>query len=888
MKDFDLDRALNEWRRQTIAVSAPEAEDLAELEAGLLDRHDEYLLRGYSPAEAWELAMTRVNGTSPGTVAGKSGNAFDPALLLNYFKVAGRNLRNRGWFNLVNFLSLTIGIVVATIAVLYLHYETTYDASIPDAERKYRVGQNLRSQGYSMISFPSFYSSEAPEQQRQVDNFAAVPGVRSALQFITFPEPTQLGLNERKLIVEDLLQTNTPARFLDYFGFRLVAGDPTAFSTQPYTALLTEGEAERFYGAGWRENSPVGQTLRIDTVNYTVAGVVADPAPNLHFDYSVALHRPRIDYWGSRTYLELEPGAEPAVVTDWINANLDRINTAKANDELFGGYLIQPLRSIHLGSDLLYELKPPGDVRYLIIIGLIALVILLLTISNYTNLAVVMNVGRAREIGMRKVFGASRSQVAGQFLAEAVLLSLLTLPVVGLALWYVLPRFNQLMGTVITPELLTDVLPALLGLGLLVGLLAGLYPAWYLARTQVQGLLKGRLGGDAGGGVSTRNVVVTLQFVLLIGLCSLTLFVHRQLRYIQEKDLGYDRSELLYVAVNADSSRFATFRNEVLRLPGITEVGSGSPMGQDPYNQLTYRLAGTDETFDDAYNIDLDYRAIRQLGVQTSIPELVNDPTRAPARLVLINRTLADRLNNRFGLTDAELLGKTIVQEPEYVDEETGQVGFPYVVGGTFADVHLFSLREKVDPMFLTVTREPRYAYWASISFAGRPPREVLSDVRERYDALGFNQLFTHAFLTDNLAELYLEEQRISTLSTWFSVLAFVMAIIGLAALTAYLTSRRQKEIGIRKILGAGNGDILRRFNLEYLPLLVVAGTIAIPVAWWGSNRWLERFAYRISPDAGTFALALLIVIFVTGLAISLVALRAARAVPASVLTRNE
>ncbi|MFK8164440.1 MAG: ABC transporter permease [Lewinella sp.] len=889
MDDFNLDTALADWRRYVVAEIAPETGELEELEAGLLDRYDEFLIKGYSSEKAFSEA--RRLATPPSRQRGvntKLGAGW--SLLANYLKVGIRNLRNRRWYNLTNFVSLTMGIITAVLAVLYLNYETSYDAFIPEVDRKYRVGMDLRSQGYSMIGFADYNATGSVGQRRQIEAFSSIPGVERAVQFGAFPEPQKVTINEREIRLEDRLQTNTPLEFLTYFDWKFLAGSPGAFTAAPLTALLTEREAIRFFGDDWQDQQPVGQTLRIDTTDYTIAGVLANVPSNAHFNFSLALNTPKINYWGARTYVELTKGVDPVVVRQRINENFATINNALAEDELFGGVILQPIRSLHLESDLLYELKPRGNVGYLYIIGLIALVILFITISNYTNLSVVMNAGRAREIGMRKVFGAGDGQVAGQFVLEAVLLSLLTLPLVLLGIWWLIPRFNQLMGVEIQRTILggSGLLVPVLGIVVVVGLLSSVYPALFLARTQVQGLFKGRLIQDAGGKITTRKVIVTLQFILLISLCSLTLFINRQLAYIQDKDLGYRKEGILYVDLNADSSRFSTFRNEILRLPEVTAVGTGSPMGQSPYNQLTYRLNGTEEVFDDAHNIYMDYQSIAQMDIQTSIPEYLADPDAAPARLVLINSTLVNKLKNRFGLSEAELIGKTITQEPEYTNEETGEVGFPYLIAGTFEDVHMFSLRERVDPMFMTVYKEPRYVYWASVSYQDASPKEILAQVKERYEALGLGKDFVHAFLDENLTELYMEESRIATLSNYLSLLAIIMAVIGLIALTAYLTTLRRKEIGIRKILGASHFDILRRFNLEYLPLLGFAMLVAVPLTWWGVDWWLKGFAYRISIQPGVFLLAGLIVLLITSIAVSLVTLRAAGAIPASVLTRNE
>lgn len=319
----------------------------------------------------------------------------------------------------------------------------------------------------------------------------------------------------------------------------------------------------------------------------------------------------------------------------------------------------------------------------------------------------------------------------------------------------------------------------------------------------------------------------------------------------------------------------------------MTGVGSGDPLGQNPYNQTTYQLAGTAETFDDANNVYFDYRSLDLLEIETSIPEYVANPDDAPAQMVLINRTLAERLKNRFQLSDTELIGKTIIQEPEYTDEATGEVGFPYVIGGTFADINMFSLRERVDPMFMTVYKNPRYVYWAAIRYQHASPAEILAKVRTEYDRLNLDKAFVHEFLRTNLRQLYEEEARIATLSTYFSLAAFLTAVLGLIALTAYLTTVRRREIGIRRILGASQGDILRRFNLEYLPLLGIGLVIAVPLAWLGLDWWLSGFAYRISLHPVVFLLAGLITLLVTLIAVSVVTIRAANAIPARVLSEN-
>lgn len=888
MQSFNHKAAIAAWRRELINSGGDDA-FIEELESGLHDRYDEYLLKGMPPAEAFALAKEKVGNLPALAVAeynkaNRSGRASLVYLLPSYLKTGLRTLRARPVFNLINYLCLTIGIVTAAIALLYLRAELQYDAITPNVSAKYRLGMNFRSQGYSMIGFPDYGSTAAEEQKRRATSLMELPGIISAVQFQSFPNQQLVKIGERAFPVTDILQTNTPETFSPFFGWDFLQGSQAGFARTPYTAALTVTEAERFFGPNWKDKNIVGQALMIDTVTYTIAGILPNPARNTHFNFSIALNQDRIDYWGSRLYVETSASETTTSLKQTIDKNFNILNARMAQDELFSGAVVQPIRDIHLNSDLLYELKPPGKPAYLYIIGIIALLVLLLTISNYTNLSVAMNSGRSREIAMRKVFGAGDEQIASQFILESCLLSLLSIPLVMVILYSILPQFDLLMGTGLAADGLQS--PLLWGMvGVVtfaVGLLAGLYPALYLSRQRILGLFHPSLKPAGNSTISPRKVIVTLQFALLIGLCSLTIFVNRQLHFMQNKDLGFNREQVLYVNVNADSSRFATFRNEVLQLPSVTKVGSGTPMGQQPYNQLTYKLQGKSEVFDDANNVYMDYNALSLLGIQTSIPEWVEQPEEAPSRLVLINSTLANRLKNQYGLTDASLIGQTILQEPEYVDEETGQVGFPYEIRGTFADVNMFSLRNQVDPMFMTVFRNPRYVYWAAIRYTEDDPATILTQVRNVYDQMNLDPIFNYEFLEDNLEELYQEETRIGSLSTYFSFIAFGLALIGLIALTAYLTTLRQREIGIRQILGASQWSILRLYNYEYLPLIGIALLIAAPLSWFAVNKWLASFAYRISMEPWTFLIATGITLFVTVLAVSTMTYLATLAIPAN------
>lgn len=899
--EFDVNEAIREWRQKLSRQQGMEPGYIEELESSLRDRYDVYLLSGMKRRAAFAKAVEKTwpvvdsSDEEYRKVTGLKKPDRNPLsctfgyLLPNYLTVALRNLRRQKFYSSVNFISLVVGMLCTGMAGLYIQYESSFDEFHEDGDRIYRIGRHFRSQDYSVVSFDGYFNTPPEEQMKQINAIGNVKGVADACQFQTFWQSFYVQNEEKKLPVKDILQTNTPQSFFDFFDWQFLTGSAKLFASQLNTVVLTEPEAEKLYGTDWQEQDLLAEQLLIDSTNYQVAGVIADIPKNSHYDFTLAIHAKKISYWGSRTYVKLAPGANPDQVRKNMDANMDKINTRLATSELFGGTIIQPLTSIHLHSDMLYELKPPGDLRYLYIFGIVGLIILLITISNYTNLSIAMNAGRAREIGMRKVFGAGRSDITGQFLLEAVLLALLAALPVMAGLHLLIPLFNNFMGTGIPEEVFTNPFYwiAVPLTAMLIGLLAGIYPALFLAGKKISGLFKGNAVKTNRSGANTRKALIAFQFTLLIGLCSFTIFVNQQLQFIQNKDLGYDEDGVLYVNLSSYAQDFTTFKQLVMEIPGVDNVGSGSPLGRSPFNQVTYKLGQTDEVFDDAYNIALSYSALDLLDIETSIPEWVENPEQAPQKLVLINETAVKKLTNRFNITREELLKRRIITEPEATQDD-GTVGFPFEIGGTFEDINMFSLKEKITPYFLDVYRKDDFVRWASIGFSGTPPNELLERVKEKYLSMNHRQTFIHSFLTDNVKELYKKERKIGQLTVYLSIVAFLVALIGLIALTAFLTTLKQKEIGIRKILGASSWELVRLFNKEYLILLLLSLAIATPLAYWGVGSWLQSFAYRIDIHWLVFVLAALITFFTSVLAVSSITLKVAQADPVQALQENQ
>ncbi len=883
-ENFNIDVALEQWQKSLLKFQGIDPEFAEELASGLLDRYEALLEDGYTAEEAFEIAkkktlkdpsmlsdeISRVRGTGNGLL---NDLRF---MLPNYLKIGWRNLSRKSFYNGINLVSLTIGVVCATLAILYIDYETSFDEFVPESDRIYRVGQSLRSQEYSMIAFEDYYSATDKNQLIHINAIKDTKGVADACHFFIFDQPQVVRKEEEKLPTFNILQTNTPKAFLEIFDWPIVQGSKEQFIQNPNSVLLTETEANRFYGSSWKWDEIAGTVLQLDTITYTVTGILRDVPSNSHFNFNVAIHQNKIDYWGARTYVKAEKNSDASSIKTNLDNNISKINPRLAGSELFGGYILDALADIHLNSNKLYEMKPPGDKRYLYIFGIISCIVLFLTTSNYTNLSIAMNASRMREIGMRKIFGAGRMGISKQFILEAMLISLLCAPLVILLLAVVIPKLNDFMGVALVEDFWTDVSfwMLLFGLLIIVGFLSGLYPSLFLSGNKITRLFKGDIAEGQNSGFTTRKAIITFQFGLLIGLCSLTLFVNNQLRYISNKDLGYQKEHILYVDINSDWDTFKVFKNELTSISGISGVGSGSNMGTMPYNQTTYQLQGTNKVFDDAYNLYLDYASLKLHGIQTNIQEYLDNPLQAPKNLVLINNTAANRLSKAFNIPIPELIGKTIIEEPEYTDEETGEVGFPFQIGGFMDDINVFSLKEKVTPMFVRIYNESQYAYLAAIRYDPRISDDILRNVEEVFTKLKPNDAFIYSFLAQDVNDLYEQEQKIGNLCVYFSLVAFLVAIIGLIALTSYLTMLKRKEIGMRKILGSSTFDIIKLFNKEYVGLLLIAFVVAAPITYYGVSEWLSTFAYRIDINLLIFLFAALLTLLISSTAVSLVTMR--------------
>ncbi len=793
---------------------------------------------------------------------------------------------------------LTLGLACCALVILFVRHELRYDTFHPRHQDIYRLIYEYSSQAYTVTGFLNWWDTSPQDQLIKPEAFRQIPEVEEVAQFnVTygetmgdhpiFVEIEKPGDMPERFSEKQVLITNTGRELFHIFGWKFLEGNPLEACSEFYTAILTEETARKYYGKNWPEKIRLEKTIYWEEQAYRITGVIEDIPAHAHYDFDLILYKPTIPSWCAYTYLLLHPDAETQAVNNKINEVLIDLEPTIADNPLQETSYLQPLKDIHLNSNYLYELKPPGDIRYLYVFSIIGLIILLITCTNYINLSVAMYAGRHQEIGMRKVLGAHKKNILGQFLTEAILLTLLCLPLALILLQCILPVFNQLMNL----KLKNDFLTSLSMFGLLtatafgVGVLSGLYPAWILARKQVVRLFKEGIS-RRGEGLLVQRGLIIFQFTLLISLSSATFFINQQLRYINNKDVGFNKDGV--ISFNPVSiENFHRIKNKLQSYPQIKAIGAGILPGMRASSQVTYQLEGSADRFIDGSLWHMDYGTVRALGLHSDLLTQIEEEKRDFNEILLINEAAAKVLSTVAGVSKEELIGMTVNTNLEYESESGEGYGDRYTISGFVKDVHLHSLKQKINPLFIRITKEPDWLYHAILKIETKHLSETTRLIEKVYYEEVDGLPFEIHFLEDQLRKLYEQEQRVSNLTTYLSIVAVVLAILGLIGLTAYLTKLRIKEIGIRKVMGASIGQILLLLNREFILLVIVSTVIAAPIAYLAINEWLADFAYRITINVIIFIFIGFIAFLVSVTVVTIQSIKAAKANPVQTLHRD-
>jgi putative ABC transport system permease protein len=803
-------------------------------------------------------------------------------MLKNYLKVAFRTLRRNKGYTAINVGGLAVGLAVCLAIALYIQHERSFDRFHTNAERLYRITKTDTTEGEVEVGTPTTHP--APLGPALED---ALPDVAETVRFSTRNIPLLVRRGDRSFYEDGILYADSS--FFEVFSFELLQGGPQTALARPYTVVLSQSMAQKYFG----DENPVGQTLHIRQEDRAleVTGVVEDAPATSSIQYDLIASFATLyaeqkhmmeEYNGGwqmyafPTYVLLRPRAEANAVGAKLADVLE--TRATASERFRKGldhtrYALEPLTDVHLRSAAGNQLGPVSDVRYVWVFGAIALLVLAVASINYMNLATARATRRAKEVGVRKTAGATRRQLAGQFVGESLLVCLAAAVLALLVVRVGLPFVGPLTGVALEAGALTE-RPFLLGLAgavLAVGLVSGSYPALVLSRFGAAEVMSG--GGATGGksGQRFRQGLVVFQFAVAVALLAGAAVVWQQLGYIQTKRLGLDEERVLVIPNRGalDEGEVQSLKGELRRRAGVEAVTSGSALPTEGTAGYSTALKGEPESGPMVNLWRTSDGYLETLGMEMAAGR----------------RFQAERGTDR---DSAIIINEATAREIGWQDPIGKKLGFggndPRTVVGVVEDFHYESLHKEIAPLAMTpVTRDWHHSYVVARVRSSDLSR-MLGSVRETWSQFTTAYPLDSFFLDGAFDQLYEAERRIARLFTVFFGLTIVVALLGLFGLAAYTVEARRKEIAVRKVLGASAGGLVALLSKRFALLVAGAFALGAPLAWLGTRRWLESFVYRIDLGVGPFLLAGAAVLVVALVTVGLQALRAARANPAQAL----
>ena len=800
-------------------------------------------------------------------------------MLRNYLKTALRSLWKNKGYSALNIIGLAIGLATCLLILIYVMDELGYDRYNVNADRIYRVDGEIKFGGNHFI----LAVAPAPTGPAMLRDY---PEVEKEVRFrgyggFTVKKGGQ-NIREDAVIYAD-------STLFDVFTLPTLAGNAHTALMQPHTVVITEKIARKYFN----ETQVVGKTLIInDSIPYKVTAVIRDlPAQShFHFDFYISLsesNESKNDEWLSNnfnTYVLLRKGADPhkleakfhGMIVKYIEPMLQNLVHASLDDFFksgsYVGFSLTPLTAIHLHSNKTAELEANGNIQYVYIFSAIALFILLIACVNFMNLSTARSANRAKEVGVRKVLGSLRVNLITQFMIESVLISFIAmLLALGLA-WLLLPVFNDLAAKQMSIGLFSRpwLAPSMLALVLVVGTLAGSYPAFFLSAFQPIVVLKGSVA--AGFKRSwLRNSLVVFQFGISIFLIVGTAVIYRQLGYIRNRSLGFNREQVLIVNnTNVLGDAVRAYKNDILKLPGVegaTMTGFLPTSDWRNDNAFFFSPSLDPKKAISMQNWNVDENYLPVLGMQLATGRNFSRDFPTDSSGVVLNEA-AVRL---MGAGDP--LGRKLYM----LDDVKTKHVTEYHIVGVVKDFNFNSLRQVVTPMGLFLKEERGKI---ALRIHTKDVKRVVAQVEQAWQKMMPGQQFSYVFMDDEFNSIYKSEQRMGGISLSFSLLAIFIACLGLFGLAAYAAEQRTREIGIRKVLGATVSGIVRLLSKDFLRLVLVSAVITFPLAWWAMSHWLQDFAYRITIGWDIFALAAALAVGIALVTVSFQAVRAALANP--------
>ncbi len=781
-------------------------------------------------------------------------------MLKNYFTSAIRSLKRYKLFTLLNVFGLATGMACSILIFLWVQDERSYDKFNDHASQIYRLTANVS--GVEAAVTPPAVGGALKRQIPNVKSFARLVSLHSIVTIGTKK------FDEKQVFYAD-------PDFLQMFNYPLLQGDKATALSSPGGVVITSATAIKYFGS----DNVIGKTMHIDDNTpgheYAVTGVLQNIPHNSHLQFDILLpasiydktYGNDRDRWGNfdvYTYLQLSDhfDASPSALNS-LQKQIDQIHAANDPSHTKSTYVLQPLTDIHLHSHLLLDVDGNGNGEYVTIFSVVAVFILLIACINFMNLATALAGQRAKEVGLRKTIGALRSQLVIQFLGESLLVSFIALLIGIVVAWLLLPFFNDLSAKTISISLLNvKIISGLLGIAVLVGLLSGSYPAFFLSSFKPVAVLKG-LKIFRGQRSFLRNSLVVFQFAIAIVLMVSTLVVNNQLKFISNRDIGFNKENLLYLqmpqtgdlqnnyqALKATLNENAGAADYTLieHLPTYLTTGTTDIKwhGKDPNQQIIFPHLGADGNF------------LKTFGIRLAAGRGFNDNFKGDANNYVLNETAVKIM----GMTPASAIGQKIS-----LNDNPGEVI------GVVKDFNFKPVQQRIEPLILRYTHRGGFVV---IRTSPASIQRAIAKLKAVFQNVYPNFPFSYGFVDQDLSKLYVTEQQMGKLFNAFSIISIIVSCLGLFGLATFATQKRLKEISVRRVLGASAAGIVAMLATDFVKPVAAALLIAFPIAWWAMSKWLDSYVYRIHISWWMFAVAGIMAIVIAFLTISYQSIKAA------------
>ncbi len=793
----------------------------------------------------------------------------------NYLKIAFRNLQKQKFYAFINILGLSIGIAAGLMIVVYIADELSYDRFHAKADHIYRV--TVKTQISGQVSHIA--TSCTPFAPTAVEEF---PEVEEGLR-LAFEQDIIVSKEDKSFIEKSVLLADS--NFFSVFSFKLLQGSHVTALKDPNKVVLTESMARKYFGNSGVDSSLLGKSLRVGDTDCVVTGIVVDPPSNSHFDFDLILSMKTLEHmndeWTSNnyyTYLVLNPEANwkdlegkfSALIEKYVGPEIEQylgvsLHSFKEQGGDYG-FFLQPLTDIHLNSKLDDEIGVNGDINYLYIFGIIAIFMVVIACINFMNLSTARSANRAKEVGIRKVAGATRSGLINQFLTESMLLSFIS-TVLALGLIYLLlPSFNTIANKEISLSLLFDsrFLAVLTCFIIFIGLLAGSYPSLYLTSFKPAQVLKGKLRVGFKSSV-IRSSLVVFQFSISIGLIVSTLVVFKQLNMMQTRNLGFNKENVLIID-NAFwlGKNLQAFQNELENYNGIVEVSNSSSVPPNLDNNTVFKALGKNQQDQllQWYRADQDHLAALDIKLQAG--RYFSDDFPSDSSAIILNEAAMKSIGWK-NHENQRLI--TFNRSPE---------GDVLNVIGVVKDYHFESLKSRIRPMAIVLGG----GNLISVRMTPGNFQQKVELIEAKWKQFVPEIPFAFSFLDENLERLYRSERGLLKIFITFTSLAIFIACLGLLGLATFAAEQRSKEISIRKVLGASAVHVMMLMSKDFTKLVLVSFVLAIPLAYLFISKWLEEFAYKVDIGIVSFLTGGLIALLIAWLTVSYQSIKVAVANP--------